>query len=390
MISYHTAYLKANYRSEFMAAYLSSQMKAKKDVLGKSVREIRRSGVNVLPPDINSSMENFTAVGEVIRFGLGAVAKVGHNTVGAIVDARRRGKFTSLWDFISRVDMEAVTKSAVESLIKAGAFDEISPNRAQLTAALPDFFQVIQKKSKNNGQYTLFELLRPDEEMEEPEEPDMPQVEEDKDPFKRLEQEKAVMGIYISGHPFDQYEKMASKYATCTIEELSFWTGSIPAKVGGIILSVTDKVTKSGNSMGLMNFEDSDSNIEMVCFPRDWEALKAQVQVGRPYIAEGRMGDREPRNFIVQKLTLLEEGSFSNNPEFVRIRLRADLVAEKMDFKNFAVALKECPGKSPVLLELMDERDSCVLALQGISVGKPHTVQLRLAEVVSPETFEVA
>jgi DNA polymerase-3 subunit alpha len=139
LISYHTAYLKANYRREFMAAYLSSQMKAKKDVMGRYVREVRRGGTEVLQPDINSSMENFTAVGEVIRFGLGAVAKVGHNAVEAIVAAREEKKYTSLWDFVSRVNLQAVSKSAVENLIRAGAFDEISPNRAQLEAALPDF-----------------------------------------------------------------------------------------------------------------------------------------------------------------------------------------------------------------------------------------------------------
>ncbi|MDR1977583.1 MAG: DNA polymerase III subunit alpha [Synergistaceae bacterium] len=386
MISYHTAYLKANYRSEFMAAYLSSQMKAKKDVLGKSVREVRRSGVNVLPPDINSSMENFTAVGDVIRFGLGAVAKVGHNAVEAIVSARGKGKFTSLWDFVSRVDIETVSKSAIESLIKSGAFDEISPNRARLVAALPDFLPMIQRKNKDSGQYTLFELMESDEKMEEP---DMPEA-NDYDLFDRLEHEKAVMGIYISGHPFDSHEEKAKKYSTCTIEELSFWRGSIPARVGGIILSVTDKVTKSGKSMGLMNFEDSDSNIEMVCFPRDWEVLKTQIQLGRPYIVEGKVGDREPKNFIVQKVTPLESDFFSDSPEFVRIRLRADLVSEKLDFKDFAVALKDCPGRSPVLLELMDDRDSCVLALQGISVGIPSALQVRLAEIVSPEAFEVA
>jgi hypothetical protein len=128
----------------------------------------------------------------------------------------------------------------------------------------------------------------------------------------------------------------------------------------------------------------------MVCFPRDWEVLKTQVQEGCPYIAEGKIGDREPPNFIVQKLTLLEKDSSPDSPGFVRIRLRADLVSEKLDFKDFAVALKDCPGRSSVLLELMDERDSCVLALQGISVGKPDAVQLRLAEIVSPEAFEVA
>jgi DNA polymerase-3 subunit alpha len=386
MISYHTAYLKANYRCEFMAAHLSSQMKAKKDVLGKSVREVRRSGVNVLQPDINSSMESFTAVGDVIRFGLGAVARVGHNAVEAVIAARKGGKFTSLWDFISRVDIEAVSKTAIESLIKAGAFDEISSNRAQLVAALPDFFQTVQKKNKDNGQYSLFELLGPEEGAVE--EPDMPAV-GDYDLFDRLEHEKAVMGIYISGHPFDRYEEKARKYATCTIEELSFWKGSVPAKVGGIILSATDKLTKTGKSMGLMNLEDSDGSIEMVAFPRDWEALKTQIRPGEPYLVEGKMGDREPKNFIVQKVTSLK-GDFLKGPELVRIRLRADLLAKTLDFKDFAVALKDCPGRSPVLLELMDDHDSCVLSLQGVNVGDVDSIQTRLARIVPPGAFEVA
>ncbi|MDR2522957.1 MAG: DNA polymerase III subunit alpha [Synergistaceae bacterium] len=383
-ISYHTAYLKANYRAEFMAAYLSSQMKAKKDVLGKYIREVRRSGVKVLPPDINSSLESFTAVGDVIRFGLGAVTRVGHNAVQAVTAARaacKEGRFTSLWGFVSQVDIETVSKSAIENLIRAGAFDEISPNRARLAAALPDFIQTAQKKSRDGGQYSLFDLTE-----EKPEEPDMPEREDDP-VFERLEREKEVMGIYISGHPFDAHEEKAKKYATCTIEELSFWKGSIPAKVGGIILSVTDKITKSGKSMGLMNLEDSDASIEMVSFPQDWETLKSQIQVGEPYIVEGRLGDREPRNLVVQKVTRLKEDL--DEPGLVRVRLRADLVAEKLNFKDFAVALKDCPGRSPVLVEFTDERDSCVLLLQGIGVGGAENLQARLAELVPAGTFQV-
>ena len=385
IIAYHTAYLKANFRTEFMAAYLSSQMKAKKDVLGKYVREVRRSGVNVLQPDINSSMESFTAVGDVIRFGLGAVAKVGHNAVQAIVFARHDGPYTSLWDFISRVDLQTVSKSAIENLVKAGAFDEISPNRARLVAALPDFVLTAQKKNRDEGQYSLFELMN--DEQENTEEPDMPET-EDYDVFERLEHEKAAMGIYISGHPFDSYEEKVRKYATCTIEDLSCWKSSIPAKVGGIILSVTDKLTKSGNSMGLMNLEDSDGSIEMVSFPRDWELLKGKIQIGEPYIVEGKMGDREPRNLIVQKLMPLKEIA-PGSPELVRIRLRADLVPEDLDFKDFAVALKDCPGRSPVLLELTDDRELCVLSLQGINVGAPDSLQARLTEVVPSAAFEI-
>jgi DNA polymerase-3 subunit alpha len=384
-ISYQTAYLKANYRAEFMAAYLSSQMKAKKDVLGKYVREVRRGGVKVLPPDINSSKESFTAVGDVIRFGLGAVARVGRNAVKAIItarDARKEEKFTSLWDFVSRVDIETLSKTAVENLIKAGAFDEISPNRARLAAALPDFVQTAQKKSRDGGQYSLFDLSD-----EKPEDPDMPER-EDYPVFERLEHEKEVMGIYISGHPFDTHEEKARKYATCTIEELSFWKGSVPAKVGGIILSMTDKLTKSGKPMGIMSLEDSDGGIEVVSFPQSWETLKERIRVGEPYIVEGRLGDREPRNLIAQKVTPLSGDV--GDPSLVRVRLRADLLTEELDFKNFAVALRDCPGRSPVLLEFTDERDSCVLFLQGVHVGDVGDLQARLAEMVPAGAFEVA
>ena len=390
LISYHTAYLKANYRCEFMAAYLSSQKKAKKDVLGRYVREVRRSGTDVLQPDINSSMENFTAVGNVIRFGLGAVTKVGHNAVNAIISVREGKKFKSLWDFVSRVNSgeQTVNKSAIENLIKAGAFDEISPNRARLVDALPNFMTIVQKKNKDEGQYSLFELLETDESEDEPAMPNMPDR-DDYDVFERLEHEKSAMGIYISGHPFDAYDGEVQKYATCTIDELSFCKGDISVKVGGIILSVVDKLTKTGKSMGIMNLEDSENSVEMVVFPRDWENLKAHIQAGEPYIVEGKMGDREPKNFIAQKVMPLKDMP-PGSPEFVRIRLRTDLLLEEINFKSFAKALKDCPGKSPVLLELTDERESCVLSLRELRVGDVRGVQESLAKVIPPETFEVA
>jgi len=389
LISYHTAYLKANYRSEFMAAYLSSQMKAKKDVLGRYVREVRRSGVKVLQPDINSSAENFTAVGDVIRFGLGAVAKVGHNAVEAVTSAREKKNFASLWDFVSRVnaDGSAVSKSAVENLIKAGAFDEISPNRARLVDALPEFFTTAQKKNKDEGQYSLFEPVENEDIKEEPDMPDR----DDYDVFERLEHEKSAMGIYVSGHPFDKFEEKAKKYATCTMEELPFCRGDISVKVGGIILSAVDKLTKNGKSIGIMNLEDSENSIEMVAFSRDWETLKDQIQVGESYIVEGKMGDREPKNFIVQRVMPLSDVP-KDNFAIVRISLRTELLPDELDFKEFAKALKNCPGKSPVLLELVDERESCVLALREMRVGSAGAVRESLlnSDVIPPGAFEVA
>jgi DNA polymerase-3 subunit alpha len=330
-------------------------------------------------------MENFTAVGEVIRFGLGAVAKVGHNAVKTIIEARREKRFTSLWDFISRIDVQTMSRTTVENLIRAGAFDEITPNRAQLEASLQDFVQKVLRKRRSGGQYSLFDLADAGEEAEEPEMVNVP----DRNIYERLEQEKNVMGIYISGHPFDAHEEKVKKYALCTIEELSCWRGPLPPKVGGIILSASDKLTKKGTYMGYMNLEDSDSGIELKVFPKAWETLKGQVEVGAPYLVEGRLEEQEPRSFIVEKLTRLEDIP-KDTPELVRIRLRADLVSEKLDVKSLAVALKDCPGRSPVLLELMDEHNSCVLSLQGLKVGGAGALQVRLAQVVPPGAFEVA
>jgi DNA polymerase III alpha subunit len=155
------------------------------------------------------------------------------------------------------------------------------------------------------------------------------------------------------------------------------------------MLSVTEKFTKAGKPMGIMTLEDSDNNIEAVVFPREWEILKGQIQTGEVYIVEGKIGDREPKNFIIQKVTPLENG-FADSPELVRIRLRADLLPETLDFKSFAVALKDCPGRSPVLLEFADNHDFCVLSLQGVGVGTVDVLQDRLAELFPPGAYEVA
>ncbi|GHS98759.1 DNA-directed DNA polymerase [Synergistales bacterium] len=382
LISYQTAWLKANFKSEFLAAHLSSQMKAKKDVLGRCVRDVRRSGVSVLPPDINSSNNSFTASGDVIRFGLGAVEYVARSAVEAITVARKKGPFASLWDFVSRVDLKRVSKTAMENMAKAGAFDGISPNRAQMIAALPDFISNVQKQLEDDGHYSLFgeELVV--------EEPNLPDV-EDYDVFGRLEFEKKAVGIYISGHPFDEHRERIVRHATCSIEEIPFWKSSAPARIGGIILAIANKTTKTGNNMGILTFEDSDANFEMVAFPKYWETLKGQISTGSPYIAEGRMGDRG--SFILDKLTPLDEFD-KKEPGMIRVRLNVDLLPETLDFKSFAVALRDCPGESPVLLEIeaSEEQSACVMSLKGFKVSDADTVRARLYEILPPAVCEVA
>nr|MBQ6740531.1 DNA polymerase III subunit alpha [Synergistaceae bacterium] len=220
VVTYDTANLKANYKSEFMAAYLSSQMKSKKEVLGHYVREVRKSGLDVLPPDINSSMESFTAVGSVIRFGLGAVSRMGHGAVEAIVKARESGgKFKSLWDFVQRIDISELNRASIENLIKAGAFDEILNNRARLINALPGHIAAAQ--ALNNASKEQLSLFG-EAEAEVISEPEVPEI-ADYDDHTRLDYEKEVTGLYISGHPFDMYENKIFKFANCKINDLSAW-----------------------------------------------------------------------------------------------------------------------------------------------------------------------
>jgi DNA polymerase-3 subunit alpha len=372
VIAYQTAYLKANYRAEFMAAYLSSQMKDKKENLGYCVRATRQSGVKVLPPDVNSSMDSFTATSDgVIRFGLGAVAHVGR-AVDAILEARDSGgRFKSLWDFVTRV--QSVPRSAVENLIRAGAFDEVNPNRARLLAALPNFIAAAQKVKRDESQYALFggaETPAVDET-----EPDMPEVEE-QSIFDRLSDERKVTGLYMSGHPFEQYEEKAWRHASCSIGDLQYWRSrDVPARVGGMVVSLTEKQTKSGSPMGIMKFEDAEEEVEMVAFPKSWENIKGITSVNAAYLAEGRYNE-DRGNFIVDKLTPLDDVK-DDAPGIVRIRLTLGSEGkEKFDVPALADALKKCAvkgkgvssNKSPVYLEISSDDEFCVVWLKGAAV----------------------
>ena len=338
VVTYDTAYLKANYKSEFMAAYLSSQMKSKKEVLGHYVREVRKSGLDVLPPDINSSMESFTAVGSVIRFGLGAVSRMGHGAVEAIVKARESGgKFKSLWDFVQRIDISELNRASIENLIKAGAFDEILNNRARLINALPGHIAAAQ--ALNNASKEQLSLFG-EAEAEVISEPEVPEI-ADYDDHTRLDYEKEVTGLYISGHPFDMYENKIFKFANCKINDLSAWRedSGIKAKIGGILLSVSEKTTKKGDAMGIMLLEDSESSIGLVAFPRTWTEIKDKAAAGTPCIVTGKLDDRE--QFIVEELKLLSELD-ENEPSFIKL----DINAENLNAREFAKNLNDCRSRN--------------------------------------------
>ena len=357
LISYDTAWLKANYKTEFMASYLSSQMKAKKEVLGRYVSEVRQSGVKVLPPDINTSMESFTAVGEVIRFGLGAVSRVGHNTVEMIVNERKKGKFESFWDFVKRVDMSLINKSVFENLIKAGAFDELLPNRAKLINAVPSFLKAIQNitPKKDDRQLGFF-----DTEEITLNEPEMPEVNE-YDDHEKLNYEKEVTGLYISGHPYETYQTKFESYVNCSIGDLEDWQSSkIKPCFGGVITSVNEKTTKKDNkSMCVFQIEDIENNIEVVIFPKAWEDIKGKIKKGMACIVEGKIGDKG--NLILDRLITSDELD-DTVQKYIRVCIDTKQL-DNFDYKNFAQDVNGCKGNSKLILELKNEDETCRVCL---------------------------
>ena len=382
LISYDTAWLKANYPTEFMAAYLSSQMKAKRDVLGHYVLEVRRSGINVLPPDINTSMESFAAVGEVIRFGLGAVSRMGHNTVMMILNEREKGgKFVSLWDFMKRVDMSLMNKSVFENLIKAGAFDEIHPNRAMLLNALPAYLEAVQKlnNARKNVQLTMFDVNDEDDEAVSaaPEIPVIPEIDE----HTRLEYEKEVTGLYISGHPYESYQDKFTPFTNCRISDLADWkSDNVRATVGGIIVSLKEKTTKKGATMCTLQLEDTESSVDVVIFPGKWEEMKGTITSGEACVIEGRTDERG--QFLMDNV-LHDDELEAKGRRYVTVSVTGKIPS----IKEFTRAVNSCRGKSRVILELHNDGDTCRVLL-GAYVDADKFTQA-LPQVIPDGGFQI-
>ena len=363
LISYDTAYLKANYRTEFMSAYLSSQMKAKKEVLGHYVLEVRRSGIRVLPPDINSSMENFTAVGDVIRFGLGAVSRMGHNPVKMIVDERNKnGAFKSLWDFLKRIDLSVLNRAVIENLIKAGAFDEIFSNRAMMINALPNMIETAQKltKESNSSQLSLFGDMA----QENISEPDMPVI-EDYDEHTKLDYEKEVTGLYISGHPYESNIERISPFTNCRISDLPDWKSqTLKPCVGGIITSVKEKQTKKGSIMCNVQIEDAEKGIDCVIFPKQWEVMKERIKTGMSCIAMGIIDDRG--QMILDDIIPSDELE-TRGQRYENVKIEASEL-ERIAPKEFMRMIYGSAGNAKLILELHDDNETRRVCINGCGV----------------------
>ncbi len=306
LISYRTAYLKANFCTEFMCALLNSE-KNNTDKLVEYINEAKNLGIEILPSDINESYADFTVTGDKrIRFGLMAVKNVGKAAVEAIVNARNGGgKFKSLKDFCQRVLLRAVNRKVIESLIKCGAFDSLGAKRSQLMSILDKTLEFASKKQRNQnkGQMSLFGFM--EKETLEDELPDIeewPQV-------QLLNFEKALLGFFVTGHPLLKYQRCLKKVNTVNLNQIDRLKENEPVVVGGVleIIKITS-TRQTKEQMAILRLESPDGQIEVFAFPKVYQQFNKNIYSQNIVIIKGRVNfkDEVPK-IIAEKILSVEE-----------------------------------------------------------------------------------
>ncbi len=353
LVSYQTAYLKANYPLAFMAALLTNVMGNSDKVVGY-IEECKKMGIQVMRPDVNESFETFTIVGEKLRFGLAAVKNVGHNAIENIILVREQeGKFKSLEDFCQRIDLRTVNKRVVESLLKGGLFDSLA-KRSQQLAVLDICIDTAQKRQKdrNKGQVSLFDIMGADSDCSQGLE--LPEIEEfsNKD---LLSIEKEVLGMYVSGHPLADHKVILKEKTTHTMKDLSSSSDGKQVTLGGIILSIKKTFTRKGDEMAFAMLEDLYGTFELVIFPTVYKRFKELLKEDEIVIVNGKVNFGEDEvKILVDSLGSLEAQSSKSEPAIkpkgqLYLRLLAS-EKDKMYLELLKDLLNRYPGADPVYL----------------------------------------
>ena len=353
LVSYWTAYLKANYPAEYMAGLLTS-VGDDKDKAAIYLADCRKLGITVLPPDVNESELNFTSVGTDIRFGLGAVRNVGANVVSSLVQTRiDKGRFTDFSDYLNKIDISACTKKVTESLIKAGAFDSLKHARKGLFLVHTDAVESVlgTKKAEAMGQFDLFgagedsgsdavfTIKVPDEEW---------------DDKHRLALEREMLGLYVSGHPLDGVAHLLTSQTDTPIPAIL--EGAVPndaqVRVGGILASVNRRVNKSGMPWASAQLEDLTGGIEVMFFPQTYSLFGSEIADDVVVVVGGKVRIQDDRITVIANDLVVPDfsGARPDRPLVVSLPTRQCTLDKVTALK---AVLARHPGASGVHLRLV-------------------------------------
>jgi DNA polymerase III subunit alpha len=379
LMSYRTAYLKANYPAEFMAAVLNGEL-GNAEKLAFFIAEARHMGLSIMPPDVNHSQLRFSVSDGVIRFGLGAIKGVGSGAAEAIIAQRQAGgPFTGLLDFSERVEA-GLNRRVLENLAKAGAFDSFGLKRAQIFALLDEAMQRAQHTlaDRRHGQGSLFDLLAPDDSPAlhlAP--PALPEWER----RELLSYEKELLGFYVTGHPTDQFAELLQTFQIETIAELSVLGDGVGTRVGGIVSQLDVKRSKRDNRpWAILTLESREAEVECMVFSDRYEQCAEILKPDALVFVEGTLSRREDEaaKVMAERVYTIEQA-----PELwtaaLHIRLREKAI-NRDTVTQLAGLCRAHPGPTPVTLCLLcNSGDVAFVQADGLAVrnSAPFRVGLR-------------
>ena len=385
-VAFQTAYLKCHYPSEFMAALLTSVL----DNTGKVIEysgECARLGIKVLPPDINISGSGFTAEDSGrIRFGLNAVKNVGTRLIERSVEERQEKPYTSLYDFCKRMHGAELNRRTVESLIKAGAFDNLGSNRRSLVEATEGVLKSIESDSRKNldGQIDLFSMMSGTDDTSAADSYEIKPCPEYTH-AELLQQEKEVSGLYLSGHPLDAYREQSAQFATHTIKALTGEDANVPdnSHVRIVCTIVKSKMvtTKTNSMMAYTSVEDLTGTMEVIVFPRTLETFRDVLHDNAVVVIEGRLSIREdePARLVAESISPIEGYNpvrpQANRPNQMRDAARRLYVRlpsrTSPEYAKVVNLLEIFDGDMPVIFYLEDTKQKLAAPRRLYTSGHP-------------------
>ena len=391
VVAYQTAYLKYYYPKEFFAALMTSVM----DNVGKVSEYIltcRQMGIRILPPDINEGQSGFSVSGDAIRYGLSAIKSIGRNVVDEIIRERQNnGLFTSIDDFVERMGGREVNKRTLENFIKAGAMDSLPGNRRQKTMIAPELLDRKNKDRKNvlEGQLSLFDFAAEEEKQQYqitmPKVPEFPKGE-------LLAFEKETLGIYVSGHPMDEYletwkNSITAKTTDFMVDEetgRAVVEDGARATIGGMITARTVKLTKTGQQMAFVTLEDMVGSVEVIVFPRDYENKKQLLNEDAKVFISGRtsIGDDPAGRLICEQVI-----PFDEVPKDLWLKF-ADKTEYDARWPEVTEILRGSDGHDTVIIYLEKERAKKVLPANW-HVAASTEVTEKLMKIIGEKNVKV-
>ena len=382
LLSFWTAYLKANYPSEYMAALLTS-VRDDKDKSALYLNECRRMGIKVLPPDVNESDSEYTPIGSDIRFGLTAIRNIGENVVASIINNRKaKSRYDSFGDFLTKVDAIVCNKKSIESLIKAGAFDSLNHSRRGLMMVFLEALDAVSetKRAESIGQFDLFGATNSTSVSGVV--LDIPSPEWEK--MMLLGYEREMLGLYVSDHPLLGVEHILRSVSDFSISQISEVSHDQIITIGGLITQIQRKVSKQGTPWAIVTVEDLDGAIDVLFFSNAYANHGVNLVEDRIVAIRGRVDKREEQPRIsALDLTLPDLKQIPTGPLVISMEM-SRCTPPVIDRVN--EILRSHPGAREVHLRLVDGEKKTVLKLdEGLKVTSSPSLSADLKTVLGPD-----